>query len=138
MNNKNMNTNKTDKIDNNIAYKIKELSAVKQTYLLFIIQLFDLLKDNVLKEYAIPLIQLLQKIINIQNDTILLELEDALSSVLITYMAELNDLLNGKLDLFKYVSKHNNLISIHIYIDHLLVNYDQYTMLILKYELFLI
>ncbi len=133
-----MNTNKTDKIDNNIAYKIKELSAVKQTYLLFIIQLFDLLKDNVLKEYAIPLIQLLQKIINIQNDTILLELEDALSSVLITYMAELNDLLNGKLDLFKYVSKHNNLISIHIYIDHLLVNYDQYTMLILKYELFLI
>lgn len=129
---------KNMKTDNNIAYKIKELSAVKQTYLLFIIQLFDLLKNDILKEYAIPLIQLLQKIINIQNDTILLELEDALSSVLITYIAELNDLLNGKLDLFKYVSKHNNLISIHTHIDQLMLNYDQYDMILLKYDLFLI
>ena len=132
MNNKNTNT------DNNIAYKIKELSPVKQTYLLFIIQLFDLLEDIKLKKYVVPLIQLLQKIINIQNDTVLLELEDALSSVLITYITELDHLLNGKLDMINYESKHNNLISIHAHIDELILNYDQYNMLILKYELFLI
>ncbi len=126
------------KTDNNIAYKIKELSPVKQTYLLFIIQLFDLLEDIKLKKYAVPLIHLLQKIINIQNEHILLELEDALSSVLITYITELDHLLNGKLDVLNYESKHNNLISIHAHIDQLILNYDQYDMLILKYELFLI
>lgn len=124
--------------DLNIAYKIKELSCLKQSYIHLIMQLFDLLNDQILKKYAIPFIHLLQKIINIQNDTILLELEDALSSVLITYICDLTNFLNGQLDLIQYEPRHKNLLIIHMRINHLLLNYDQYDMTVIKEELFLI
>ena len=90
------------------------------------------------KKYAIPFIHLLQKIINIQNDAILLDLEDALSSVLITYIYDLTNLLNCKLDLIQYEHKHKNLLIIHTLINDLLLNYDAYDMAKLKEELFLI
>ena len=56
--------------DFNIAGKIKDLSGVKLSYIQLIMLLFDLLNDQILKKYAIPLIHLLQKIINIQNNDI--------------------------------------------------------------------
>ena len=127
-----------ESVDLNIARKIKDLSGVKLSYIQLIIQLFDLLNDQSLKKYAIPFIHLLQKIINIQNDTILLDLEDALSSVLITYIYDLTDLLNGKLDLIQYEHKHKNLLIIHMRINDLLLNYDAYDMTTLKEDLFLI
>jgi len=124
--------------DLNIVNKIKELSSIKLSYIQLIMQLFDLLNDQILKKYAIPLIYLLQKIINIQNNAILLELEEALSSVLITYIYHLTNLLNDKLDLIKYEPRHKDLLIIHIRINHLLLNYDPYEMVDLKEELFLI
>jgi hypothetical protein len=129
------NINRTDL---NIADKIKHLSGVKLSYIQIIMQLFDLLNNRKLKKYAIPLIHLLQKIINIQNDAILLELEDALSSVLITYIYDLTNLLNSQLDLTQYGAKHKNLIIIHIRINHLLLNYDQSEIAVLKEDLLLI
>jgi hypothetical protein len=124
--------------DLNIANKIKELSALKLSYIQLIMHLFDLLNDQRLKKYAIPLIHLLQKIINIQNNDILLELEDALSSVLITYIYDLTNLLNDQLDLIQYEPRHKNLLIIHMRINDLLLNYDQSDMTILKEELFII
>jgi len=124
--------------DLNIADKIKELSLLKLSYIQLIMQLFDLLHNHELKKYAIPFIHLLQKIINIQNDVILLELEDALSSVLITYIYDLTNLLNGQLDLIQYQAKHKNLVIIHIHINDLLLNYDPYEIAVLKEELLLI
>ncbi len=122
----------------NIVDKIKDLSALKLSYIQLIMQLFNLLNDQTLKKYAIPLIHLLQKIINIQNDAILLDLEDAMSSVLITYIYDLTNLLNGKLDLIQYEPRHKNLLIIHMRINDLLLNYDQYDMTILKEDLFII
>jgi hypothetical protein len=122
----------------NIADKINNLSGVKLSYIQFIMQLFDLLNDQILKKYAIPFIHLLQKIINIQNNAILLQLEDALSSVLITYIYDLTNLLNGHLDLIQYEGKHKNLLIIHMRINDLLLNYDETEMTILKEELFII
>lgn len=118
--------------DLNIADKIKDLSGVKLSYIQFIMQLFDLLNDQILKKYAIPFIHLLQKIINIQNNYILLQLEDALSSVLITYIYDLTNLINGQLDLIQYEHKHKNLLIIHMRINDLLLNYDAYEMTTLK------
>lgn len=124
--------------DLNIANKIKELSALKLSYIQLIMHLFDLLNDQRLKKYAIPLIHLLQKIINIQNNDILLELEDALSSVLITYIYDLTNLLNDQLDLIQYEPRHKNLLIIHMRINDILLNYDESDMTILKEELFII
>ena len=100
--------------------------------------LFDLLNNPQLKKYAIPFIHLLQKIINIQNDAILLELEDTLSYILITYIYDLTNLLNGQLDLTQYEAKHKNLVIIHTRINDLLLNYDPYDIAVLKEELLLI
>ena len=123
----------------NIAEKIKALSPLKQKYTIYIVQLFDLF-DNApsLKIYAIPLIHLLQKIINIHNDVVLKELEDALSSVLITYIFDLTDLLNGDLDLNKYEPHHKNLLAIHANVNAQLSNYEPYIMLQLKNMLYLV
>jgi len=122
----------------NIADKINNLSGVKLSYIQLIMQLFDLLNDQILKKYAIPFIHLLQKIINVQNNAILLQLEDALSSVLITYIYDLTNLINGKLDLIQHERQHKNLLIIHIRINDLLLNYDENDLTILKEELFLI
>ena len=127
-----------NRADLNIADKIKDLSGLKMYYIQLIMQLFDLLNNHKFKKYAIPFIHLLQKIINIQNDAILLDLEDALSSVLITYIYDLTNLLNCKLDLIQYEHKHKNLLIIHTLINDLLLNYDAYDMAKLKEELFLI
>ncbi len=124
--------------DLNIADKINNLSGVKLSYIQLIMRLFDLLNNHKLKKYAIPFIHLLQKIINIQNDVILFELEHDLSSVLITYIYDLTNLLNGKLNLIQYEVKHKNLLIIHIRINDLLLNYDSYEIVVLKEELLLI
>ena len=58
----------------NVAIKIKELSYLKQTYLKFIMQMYPLLQDPLLKDYSNQLIRLLQNIINIHKNDVFLNI----------------------------------------------------------------
>lgn len=121
-----------------VAIKIKELSSLKQTYLKLIIDMYPLLKDKLLNNYIYPLIRLLQNIINIHKYNILYEIEDGLTSVLITYIFDINAAIHGKLNLEKYELRHKNLIAINQRIDYYLENYDAKGVEELKNILFLI
>lgn len=101
-----------------IATKIKELSATKLVLLKMIINMYPMLSDPILDDYACPLIWLLQSIINIQKNQILTELEDGLTSVLITYIFDMNELTKGLLNLEKYEPKHKILVEVREQIDY--------------------
>ncbi len=72
-----------------IAKKIKELSATKLVLLKMIMQMYPMSTDPLTKVYARPLIKLLQSIINIHKNDVLLELEDGLTSVIVTYIFDI-------------------------------------------------
>jgi hypothetical protein len=120
-----------------IAKKIKELSATKHVFLKMIMQMYPMSVDPVLSVYAGPMIKLLQRIINIHKNAVLLELEDALTSVLITYIFDINELIKGHLNLEKYEPRHKNLVAVHYEIDYHLHN-NLYNLAELKATLFLI
>ena len=121
-----------------IAKKIKELSATKHVLLKMIMQMYPMSIDPVLSVYARPMIKLLQRIINIHKNQILFELEDGLTSVLITYIFDINELIKGQLNLEKYELRHKNLVAVHHQIDYHLKNDDMYNLAELKSTLFLI
>ncbi len=121
-----------------IATKIKELSATKLVLLKMIMQMYPMSLDPLTKVYARPMIKLLQCIINIHKNATLFELEDGLTSVLVTYIFDINELIKGHLNLEKYELRHNNLIAIHRQIDYHLKNDDLYRLSELKATLFLI
>ena len=108
-----------------ISTKIRDLSATKLTYLKMIIQMFPLLKNNLLCDYANQLIILLQHLINVNNHTTLCDLENGLTSVLITYIFDINELLKKQLDLNKYEPRHKNLTAINQQINYYMNNYDR-------------
>jgi hypothetical protein len=130
--------NNTNSVIPDISTKIKELTATKQVYLKFIIQLFPLLKNQVLCDYANELVILLQNLINIHKNEILFELEDGLTSALVTYIHDIVDIIEGHLDLNKYESRHNNLVAINQQIDYNMKTNDLYNLTKLKMNLFLI
>jgi hypothetical protein len=121
-----------------IAIKIKELSATKQVLLKMIMQMYPMSNDPILCVYAGPMIRLLQSIINIHKFEVLFELEDGLTSVLVTYIYDINDLIKGQLNIEKYEPRHNNLMAIHKQIDYCLKHNDLYNLAELKSTLFLI
>ena len=121
-----------------IAKKIKELSATKHVFLKMIMQMYPMSVDPVLSVYAGPMIKLLQRIINIHKNAVLLELEDALTSVLITYIFDINELIKGNLDLEKYEPRHKNLVAVHQQIDYHIKENDPYNLTELKATLFFI
>ena len=120
-----------------IAKKIKELSATKQVLLNMIMQMYPMSLDPILSVYTGPMVRLLQRIINIHKNAVLLELEDALTSVLITYIFDINELIKGHLNLEKYEPRHKNLVAVHYEIDYHLHN-NLYNLAELKATLFLI
>lgn len=122
----------------NVTTKIKALTATKQVYLKFIIQLFPFLKDPIKQVCANELIKLLQNLINIDKNTTLFELEDALSSVLVTYIFDITDLVKGLLDLEKYQPRHLNLLAINRQVDYYMKNNHSQGLAELKMNLFLI
>ena len=130
MSNQTLNTNfdsESYKVIPDIATKIKDLSATKLVYLKFIMQLFPFLNDPLIKVYVWPLIRLLQNIININKNDILFEFEDGLSSVLVTYIFDINDVIKGQLNVEKYEPRHQNLIAIIRQVDYHLqhnIHYD--------------
>lgn len=121
-----------------IAKKIKELSATKLVLLKMIIQMYPMSNDPILSVYAQPMIKLLQSIINIHKNSTLLELEDGLTSVLVTYIFDINELIKGQLNLEKYEPRHKNLVAMHQQIDYHINENDSYNLAELKATLFLI
>ena len=130
--------NKPDSVIPNVTIKIKELTATKQVYLKFIIQLFPFLKDLSKQVYANELIVLLQNLINIHKNEILFELEDGLSSVLVTYIFDIVELIKGQLDLEKYQPRHQNLTAINRQTDYHMKNNNIQGLIELKINLFLV
>ena len=122
----------------NISSKIRDLSATKLTYLKMIIQMFPLLNDNLLCDYANQLVVLLQNLININNHSVLTELETGLTSVMLTYIFDINELNKGQLNLEKYEPRHKNLSAINQQINYHMNNYDRQALDELKTTLFLI
>jgi hypothetical protein len=133
----NMNSQTTSTIPN-ISTKIRDLSATKLTYLKMIIEMFPLLKNNLLCDYANQLIILLQNLINITNHDTLIKLESGLISVLLTYIFDINELVKGQLNLEKYEPRHKNLSAINQQINYHMNNYDKRSFDELKASLFLI
>lgn len=115
----------TNPVIPDISTKIRDLSATKLTYLKMIIQMFPLLKNNLLCDYANQLIILLQNLINVNNHSVLCDLENGLTSVLITYIFDINDLIKGQLDLNKYDLRHKNLTAVNQQINYYMNNYDR-------------
>ena len=133
-----MNNSQTNPVIPDISTKIRDLSATKLTYLKMIIQMFPFLKNNLLCDYANQLIILLQNLININNHTTLNELENGLTSVLITYIFDINELIKEQLDLNKYEPRHKNLTAINQQINYYMNNYDRKSIDELKAILLLI
>jgi hypothetical protein len=128
----------SDSIIPDIATKIKELSATKHVLLNMIMQMYPMSVDPVLSIYTGPMVRLLQRIVNIHKNAVLLKLEDALTSVLITYIFDINELIKGHLDLEKYEPRHKNLVAVHQQIDYHIKENDPYNLAELKATLFLI
>ena len=122
----------------NISTKIRDLSATKLTYLKMIIQMFPFLKNNLLCDYANQLIILLQNLININNHSVLIELETGLTSVLITYIFDIHELVKEQLNLEKYEARHKNLSAINQQINYYMNNNDRQSLDELKATLLLI
>lgn len=133
----NSQTNSTSIIPN-ISTKIRDLSATKLTYLKMIIQMFPLLNNNLLCDYANQLVILLQNLINITNHETLVKLETGLTSVLLTYIFDIHELLKGQLNLEKYEPRHKNLSAINQQINYHMNNYDKQAVDELKATLLLI
>jgi len=130
--------NNSDYVIPDISTKIKELTATKQVYLKFIIQMFPFLKDDILGNYANELIILLQNLINIHKNTTLFELEDGLTSALVTYIYDIYDLTGGQLDLEKCQPRHQNLLAINQQVDYHMKTNDFKGLVELKMNLFLV
>ena len=122
----------------NISMKLRDLSATKLTYLKMIIQMFPFLKNNLLCDYANQLIILLQNLININNHSVLIELETGLTSVLITYIFDIHELVKEQLNLEKYEARHKNLSAINQQINYYMNNNDRQSLDELKATLLLI
>ena len=133
-----MNNSQTNTIIPNISTKIRDLSATKLTYLKMIIQMFPLLNNNALCDYANQLIILLQNLININNHSVLTELETGLTSVLITYIFDIHELVKDQLNLEKYEPRHKNLSAINQQINYYMNNNDRQSLDELKATLLLI
>ena len=133
-----MNHQPLEPIIPNVVTKIKELSATKQTYLKFIIDLFPFLKDPIKQVHANEFVILLQNLINIHKNEILVDLEDALTSVLISYIFDIVELIKNQLDLEKYEQRHQNLATINQQVGYYIKHNNPYGLSELQEKMFLI
>jgi hypothetical protein len=122
----------------NISSKIRDLSATKLTYLKMIMQLFPLLNDNLLCDYSNQLVILLQNLINVNKHSVLAELETGLTSVMLTYIFDIHELVKDQLNLEKYEPRHKNLSAINRQINYYMNNNDRQSLDVLKATLLLI
>jgi hypothetical protein len=92
--------------------KINELPNLKQQYIFIMLRLASV-KGQKQEEFATGLIVLLRNIVNYDKNEILTRLADALESVLISYFFDQDNLINNKLEIELYETKHINLLLIN-------------------------
>jgi hypothetical protein len=116
---------------NKIKQQISKLSDIKIKYINFMFQLAKI-KNPLLTEQVCQLMKLVRKSINIEKCDILKELDECFTSLMVSYIFDINDLLRNQLDIEKYADKHQNLIRINNQIDYQIKNYDPYSLNELK------
>jgi hypothetical protein len=125
--------NQTENMSNSdkIKQQISKLSDIKIKYINFVFQLANI-KNPLLTEHICQLIKLLTNAINIRKNTVLEELNECFTSLMLSYIFDINDLICDCLDIKKYTDKHQNLIRINNQIEHQITNYDSYCLNELK------
>lgn len=103
--------------------KISELSDTKTKYIYYIFQL-EQVKKPLLKEYVCHLMKLLRYAINIENNHVLEELDECFRSLILTYIFDINDLINDRLNIENYTDRHHNLVRINNIVEYQLKNYN--------------
>jgi len=102
------------------------LSGLKQTYVVYIINLLSVKSDTPeLCDYAKQLITLLKNIINISGNKILTELAANLESIFVIYIFDLTELLNQQLHFDRCRFRYQNLATINLHITNFIEQYKQ-------------
>ena len=113
----------SDKIKMEINKKLSGLSDTKTKYVYYMFQLAQV-KNPKLIGYVCQLMTLLRYAINIKNDNVLEELYECFTSLMLTYIFDINDLINNPTNIEKYNDRHQNLIRINKEIEYQVSNYD--------------
>ena len=127
--NQSENMSESDKIKSQINKKLSDLSDTKTKYVYYMFQLVQV-KNPKLMEYVCQLMTLLRYAINIKKDTVLEELGECFTSLMLTYIFDISELINQQIneptDIEKYNDRHQNLIRINKEIEHQVNNYNSY------------
>jgi hypothetical protein len=123
--NQSENMSESDKIKMEINKKLSGLSDTKTKYVYYMFQLAQV-KIPKLMEYVCQLMTLLRYAINIKNDIVLEELDECFTSLMLTYIFDINELTHNPTDIEKYNDRHQNLIRINKEIEYQVSNYDPY------------
>lgn len=117
------NISESNKIKMEINKKLSGLSDTKTKYVYYMFQLAQV-KNPKLIEYVCQLMTLLRYAINIKNDAVLEELDECFTSLMLTYIFDINELIHNPIDIEKYNDRHQNLIRINKEIEYQVSNYD--------------
>jgi hypothetical protein len=121
--NQSENISESDKIKMEINKKLSGLSDTKTKYVYYMFQLAQV-KIPKLMEYVCQLMTLLRYAINIKNDIVLEELDECFTSLMLTYIFDINELTHNPTDIEKYNDRHQNLTRINKEIEYQVSNYD--------------
>jgi|LakMenE18May11ns_1017448.scaffolds.fasta_scaffold9455350_1 hypothetical protein len=123
--NQSKNMSNSDKIKMNINKKLSELSDTKLRYINLMFKLAQN-KNPLVNEHICELIKLLKNAINIEKDPTLDELSVCFTSLMISYVFDINELICDQLDMTKYADRHEKLIRINNEVDYQIKNYNSY------------
>ena len=127
--NQSENMSESDKIKSHINKKLSDLSDTKTKYVYYMFQLVQV-KNPKLMEYVCQLMTLLRYAINIKKDPVLEELDECFTSLMLTYIFDISELINQQINeptnIEKYNDRHQNLIRINKEIEHQVNNYNSY------------
>jgi hypothetical protein len=96
-----------------------DVKLIKYGLIIYVYVLKDIPK---LMEYVCQLMTLLRYAINIKKDPVLEELDECFTSLMLTYIFDISELINQQInnptDIEKYKDRHDNLIRINKEIEH--------------------
>lgn len=121
--NQSENVFESDKIKMDINKKLSGLSDTKTKYVYYMFQLAQV-KNPKMIGYVCQLMTLLMYAINIKKDKVLEELDECFTSLMLTYIFDINELIHNPTDIEKYNDRHQNLIRINKEIEYQISNYD--------------
>jgi len=125
--NQSENMSESDKIKMEINRKLSDLSDTKTKYVYYMFQLAQVKIPKII-EYVCQLMTLLRYAINIKNDSVLQELDECFTSLMLTYIFDISELINQQINekpnIEKYNDRHQNLIRINKEIEYQVNNYD--------------